>query len=79
MALTYLLPGFLVFLCTFLADVCWARYIGHVGTGNRWHAAAWAASLFILGAVPVVGYTKNPWLLIPAVLGAFLGTVAGVP
>ena len=68
-----------VFLCTFLADVCWARYIGHVGTGSRWHAANWSGLLFLLGSFSVLGYTTNHWLLVPAVLGAYFGTVMGVP
>jgi hypothetical protein len=63
----------LVFFCTFLADIAWVRYVASAGVKARWYAATWAGVL-----VPVVEYTHNRWLLVPAVLGAFLGTAVGV-
>jgi hypothetical protein len=69
----------LVFGATFLADVAWARYVGHVAAGSRWSAGIWSVILFLLGAFAVVSYTTNKMLLIPATIGAFLGTVVGVP
>jgi len=67
-----------VFMATLLADVAWARYVGHVAGRARWLAAGWSVILFLLGAFAVVSYTQNKWLLIPAALGAFAGTVVGV-
>jgi|HubBroStandDraft_5_1064220.scaffolds.fasta_scaffold35589_7 hypothetical protein len=73
-----ILRAVLVFLAAGAADVCWARYVGHVGDGSRWRAATWAAVLFALGSFSVVEYTSCRWLLVPAVAGAFVGTAVGV-
>ena len=73
-----ILRWLVMFAATAAADVCWARYVGHVSKGSRWLAATWASWLYLLGAVAVVGYTENHWLFVPAVLGAFVGTAVGV-
>jgi hypothetical protein len=69
---------FLTFLAMFLTDLSWAAYIGSVKAGSAFEAASWALALFVLGAFAVIGYTRNRWLVVPAALGAFLGTYAGV-
>jgi flagellar motor component MotA len=33
-----------------------------------------ATALYGVGAVSVMGYSSDPWLLIPACAGAFVGT-----
>lgn len=69
-------------LATFVAmvvtDLCWARYIISANDRSPLEASAWAVSLFLLGAFTVLGYTRDRWLLIPATLGAFVGTYFGV-
>ena len=67
-----------VFLAVAIGDICWAKYIAYAAHGHRLPAAAWSAALFLCGAFTVVEYTRNHWLLIPAALGAFAGTVVGV-
>jgi hypothetical protein len=52
--------------------------VAAIKNGLALPASGWAVALFLLGAVTVLGYTKNRWLLIPAALGAFAGTWAGV-
>jgi hypothetical protein len=32
----------------------------------------------VLGGTAVIGYTSDPWMLIPAGAGAFVGTYAAV-
>lgn len=61
-----------------VTDICWAIYISKVGDKNPLQSALWAVFLFLSGAVAVIGYTTNPWLLIPAGAGAFCGTYLGV-
>jgi hypothetical protein len=68
----------LVFASVFAADFAWAVYVAQVKSGNAVAAAGWAVALFLLGAVAVIGYTRDRWLLIPACLGAALGTWCGV-
>jgi hypothetical protein len=41
-------------------------------------SGVWAVALFIPGALVTLSYVKDPWLLIPACLGAFTGTALTV-
>lgn len=66
------------FVAMFLTDLCWAAYVASVKAGSALAASGWAVALFLLGAVAILGYTRDRFLLIPASLGAALGTWAGV-
>ena len=68
----------LVFLATAACDLCWARYTLYVTDGARWPAAFWAAAIYVVAAFTVVEYTADHWMVVPAVLGAFVGTAVGV-
>jgi hypothetical protein len=68
----------IVFLATCAADVCWAQYITRAASRDRWFAALWSASLYLIGAIAVVEYTADHRLLGAAVAGAFVGTAIGV-
>jgi hypothetical protein len=71
-------PWLLAFIAMFLTDLCWSAYVGAVGAQAPLAAGAWAVALFVLGAVAVLGYTRDRWLLIPGSAGAFAGTWLGV-
>ena len=66
------------FFAMFLTDVLYAYYVQAVQTSQALQASMWAAILYILGGIVVIGYINNPWILIPSVLGAFAGTYVGV-
>lgn len=68
----------LVCLVMTVTDVCWALYTKSTATDKAFPAACWAVALFVLGAVTVVSYTTNPVLLIPAAVGAFIGTYIAI-
>jgi hypothetical protein len=68
----------IAFCAMFLTDLCWAAYVASVKAGAALAASAWAVALFLLGAVAVLGYTRDRWLLLPASLGACAGTYLGV-
>lgn len=68
----------IAFTAVFLTDICWVLYIRRVKDGNPLKSAGWAAVLFSMGAVAVISYTQNPLLVIPSVVGAFLGTYVAV-
>lgn len=68
----------MTFAALFVTDVCWAFYINHVKEGTALKAASWATFMLGIGAFGVISYVSNPWLLIPALLGAFAGTYSGV-
>lgn len=72
------LDWLIAFCAMFATDLFWASYVAAIKNGLALHASLWAVALFLVGAVAVLGYTRNRWLLIPAALGAFFGTLAGV-
>lgn len=73
-----LAKGCLVFFSVFFGDICWTRYIQTVGQGAALRAAIWNSLILALGGFTVVEYTTNHWLLLPAILGGFAGTLLAV-
>jgi len=67
----------IVFTLMLVVNIAWARYIQTVSDGQRLKASLWDSTLFLLGGITVTQYTKAHWLLIPATLGAFVGTFIG--
>jgi TRAP-type C4-dicarboxylate transport system permease small subunit len=72
------LDSLVVFCSLFVCDFAWSYYINNVKEGSAFKAASWALFLFIVGAIGVTTYVHNQWLIIPAAMGAFLGTYVGV-
>jgi hypothetical protein len=70
--------AFVVFLATAAYDIAWARYTSAVSQRRAVRAAWWSATIYAFGAFATIQYTRDPWLIIPALLGAFLGTWIGV-
>lgn len=68
----------LVFLAVTVADYCWAEYIKDIATGSAFKASIWAILVYVLGGFVVLEYVANKWMLIPAGLGAFIGTYISV-
>jgi hypothetical protein len=66
------------FLAMFFTDMCYTYYFKAVQHESAIPAGLWAALLYILTSIVVIGYIHNPWLLIPSMLGAFFGTYFGV-
>lgn len=68
----------LVFTVAVLLDIVWARYTRALTDMRRLEASAWSFMIIIGGGVQVVNYVHNRWLLIPAALGAAVGTYIGL-
>lgn len=68
----------LVFLCTTTSDFIWAKYIKAVNDKKALVAAGWSASIILIGGITIVSYVEVHWLVVPAALGAFLGTFLSV-
>jgi len=66
------------FFAMFFTDVFNAYYIQAIQHGRALKASAWASILYLLYASALIGSAHNPYLLIPAVIGAFAGTWVGV-
>jgi hypothetical protein len=71
------MSGLIVLLCMALSDYGWARYIHHVSRASPWQASNWSALLTLLSLTVVYKVSGDPWLLAPAVAGAWLGTWLG--
>lgn len=68
----------IVFVTLVALDLAWAIYTKAVGGGSSpMVAAVWAVILYGLGASATIGWTKDPWLVVPACVGAFVGTYIG--
>lgn len=73
-----LIKAVLIFLAVIVSDTVWIFYIRRAAEGKAVQAAFFGAMIWIFGAFVVVGYVENQWYLIPAVLGALIGTYAAV-
>lgn len=71
-------PYVFVFVACTALDFVWAYYTKAINERRELRAAWWAAGIMILGGVGQIGYVNDPLLLIPAGLGAFIGTYAAV-
>ncbi len=70
--------GLLVFLATAITDWVWARYVGGIASQASLVAANWSVLVIVLGAFVVVSYVNDKRLILPAAIGAWIGTYIGV-
>lgn len=64
----------LVFFINALLDVVYAQYTIQVQARNAHQAGLYAFGIIVFGGVSILSYTQQPWLLIPAAIGAYVGT-----
>jgi hypothetical protein len=67
-----------VFFATMLADWFWAQWGRAIVMKQAPTAAFHSVMIILCGGFTIVEYTSNHWLLIPAALGAALGTYVAV-
>lgn len=67
-----------VFVALFLLDFVWAKYTYALTQGYAFLASSYAGALIVLSGAAAIGYTHDPLLLAPAMLGAFCGTLVAV-
>ena len=68
----------LAFGSMFTVDLINAIYIKHIQQDNPLLTAGASVFIFLVYSIAVIGYVDNHWLLVPACLGAFSGSVLGV-
>ena len=66
--------GVAVFLAVALTDSLWTGWIRAASDGSALPAASYSALIVLVGAFVTCSYVKDRIYLIPAVLGAFVGT-----
>ncbi len=72
--MSYVLQCLLVFVAMVIADVCWTYYFIKIEERKSLAAGVWGSALYVCGVFGVLSYTEDRTLIIPAVLGAFVGT-----
>lgn len=70
------IPYAVVYVAVAMLDFVWAFYTKAIQQHHALAAAWWAAGIILLSGSAQIGYTHDPRLLLPAVLGAFTGTYA---
>jgi hypothetical protein len=73
-----LLKALLVFVASGMGDILWTFYILRTSEKRAHPAGLFSALIILTGGLVVITYTGNPWYLIPAALGAYVGTVLAV-
>jgi hypothetical protein len=68
----------LIFIATIIVDVAWTLYLIKVEERKVFQSGFWAVVIYLFGALIVLSYSNNHLLLIPAVLGSFIGTAGTV-
>ena len=63
-----------VFLAAAVGDLTWTRWTLCCNRHRSLEAAAWGVGIVVLGATWVTAYVDNFWYVVPAALGAGLGT-----
>jgi hypothetical protein len=64
----------LVFLSMIFVDYVWGIYIKAMANHEALKASVAGALIMLAGAFTAIGYIEDHYLLIPAVLGGFIGT-----
>ena len=67
-----------VFLCVVVIDIVYTLLLKSVQNDKPLAASSWASAITFLNAVAVVNYIEDNRMIIPAVLGAFVGTYIGM-
>ncbi len=68
----------LAMLATFVVDICWTLYLIKVQERRSVAAGIYATLIYLLGALVVTIYVTDKSLIIPALIGSFLGTFVAV-
>jgi FtsH-binding integral membrane protein len=72
--LTYLIT----FIAVFLTDVLYIYFIKSIQDNKVLQAAFWSVVVTGTASITVISYTEDHWALIPALAGAFCGTLVGM-
>jgi len=62
----------------FLTDVLYIYFIKSIQENKALQAAFWSVVVTGTASITVISYTEDHWALIPALAGAFCGTLVGM-
>ena len=66
------------FFAIFFLDVVNAWYIKAISDDRPFVASVWAILVTLASCVAIINYTRDNMMIIPALLGAFVGTYVGI-
>ena len=69
---------FITFAAVFVTDFLYTNFVRAVQQSQPLAASLWSVLVTFSASVAVINYTSDNWQLIPALLGAGLGTYCGV-
>jgi uncharacterized membrane protein YfcA len=72
--MTYLVT----FISVFLTDVLYIYFLKSIQDNKPLQAAFWSVIVTGTASISVISYTEDHWVLIPALAGAFFGTLVGM-
>lgn len=68
----------ITFVSLFITDFINALYIRAINENKPLLASWWATIVTLAASIAIINYTKDNIMLIPALLGAFVGTYVGM-
>lgn len=71
----FTLKAILVLLATASADFFWTMYITHATENKKWRASIYSSCIILVSSFTVVEYVHDRRLVVPAAIGAFVGTL----
>jgi uncharacterized membrane protein YfcA len=68
----------ITFIAVFLTDVLYVYFVRAIQDNQALQASFWSVVVTLTASITVINYTENHYALIPALLGAFFGTLLGM-
>jgi hypothetical protein len=68
----------IIFFLDMFISYTWATSVQAISNKKAMKAALWSSALSLAGAVSIISFTENRWLIIPAVIGGAIGTYLSV-
>jgi len=69
---------FITFAAVFATDLIYVYFVKSIQDDRAMMAAWWSVAVTFTASVAVINYTEDHWALIPALAGAYCGTLFGM-
>jgi uncharacterized membrane protein len=66
------------FFAVFFTDLIYVYFVKSIQNNRPWNAAWWSMVVTFTASVAIINYTTDHWALVPALLGAYCGTLFGM-
>lgn len=68
----------IIFIIDFIVAFAWGKCVKAVSDNKPLQAALYSGFITLSGAITIISYTSNHYLIIPAILGSSIGTFFSV-